>query len=92
MRLGGEMQECGSSTAARLLPLLCCVYATAGYVFTPLERDVIPRVTVLSSGEHKHTSAGDTKTRNTFNSTTRDARARLLGKCLIKNLSFDLRQ
>ncbi|CAF98677.1 unnamed protein product [Tetraodon nigroviridis] len=49
------MRASGPSTAARLLPLLCCVYATAGYIFTPLEQDVTPRVTVMSSGKKTHT-------------------------------------
>lgn len=52
-RLRGEMRETRSSAAARLLPLLCCAYATAGYIFTPQELDVTPRVTVTSSGELK---------------------------------------
>lgn len=90
-KLWGEMQESRTSTAARLLPLLCCVYATAGYVFTPLERDVTPRVTVMSSGKHKHTWTRYMKIRNTFNSTTRDACSRLLNGSK-KNLPFELRQ
>lgn len=52
-RLRVEMRETRSSAAARLLPLLCCAYATAGYIFTPQELDVTPRVTVTSSGELK---------------------------------------
>lgn len=72
-RLWGEMKESRSSTAARLLPLLCCVCATAGYVFLPLGRDVTPRVTVMSSGKHKHTQTSYTMIRNAFSSTARDA-------------------
>lgn len=42
----------------RLLPLICCVCAAGGYPFkTPLDLDVTPRVTVLSSGEHERTRA-----------------------------------
>ncbi|KAK5854049.1 hypothetical protein PBY51_015153 [Eleginops maclovinus] len=50
MRRSAEMQGAGSS-AVRLLLLSCCVCAAAGYPFrTPLDLDVTPRVTVLSSG------------------------------------------
>ncbi|XP_078128720.1 semaphorin-4G-like [Sander vitreus] len=50
MRRSAEMQGARSS-AVRLLLLSCCVCATAGYPFrTPLDLDVTPRVTVLSSG------------------------------------------
>ncbi|TMS04236.1 Semaphorin-4G [Larimichthys crocea] len=50
MRRSAEMQGARSS-ALRLLLLICCVCATAGYPFkTPLDLDVIPRVTVLSNG------------------------------------------
>lgn len=47
------MRETRSSAAARLLALLCGAYATAGYMLAPQELDVTPRVTVMSSGEHK---------------------------------------
>ncbi|KAA8583770.1 semaphorin-4G [Etheostoma spectabile] len=50
MRRSAEMQGAQSS-AVRLLLLSCCVCATDGYPFrTPLDLDVTPRVTVLSSG------------------------------------------
>lgn len=43
------------SSALQVLLLSCCVCAAAGYPFrTPLDLDVTPRVTVLSSGKHKH--------------------------------------
>lgn len=43
------------SSAVRLLLLICCVCAAAGYPFrTPLDLDVTPRVTVLSNGKHGH--------------------------------------
>lgn len=46
------------SLALRLLPLICCVCAAAGYPFkTPLDLDVTPRVTVLRSGKHGRTCA-----------------------------------
>lgn len=51
------MQEARSS-AVRLLLLSCCVCAAAGYPFrTPLDLDVTPRVTVLSSGKQRHEHA-----------------------------------
>lgn len=57
MRRSAEMQG-ARSLALRLLPLICCICAAAGYPFkTPLDLDVTPRVTVLRSGEHGHTCA-----------------------------------
>ncbi|TDH01313.1 hypothetical protein EPR50_G00178770 [Perca flavescens] len=53
MRRSAEMQGARSSAVLLLLLLLlsCWVCATAGYPFrTPLDLDVTPRVTVLSSG------------------------------------------
>ncbi|XP_035519167.1 semaphorin-4G-like [Morone saxatilis] len=50
MRRSAEMQGARTS-AVPLLLLSCCVCAAAGYPFrTPLDLDVTPRVTVLSSG------------------------------------------
>ncbi|XP_059215162.1 semaphorin-4G [Centropristis striata] len=50
MRRSVEMQGARSS-AVQFLLLSCCVCAAAGYPFrTPLDLDVTPRVTVLSSG------------------------------------------
>lgn len=50
MRRSAEMQG-ARSLALRLLPLICCICAAAGYPFkTPLDLDVTPRVTVLRSG------------------------------------------
>ncbi|XP_036980245.1 semaphorin-4G-like [Acanthopagrus latus] len=50
MRGSAEMQGARSS-AVRLLLMSCCVCAAAGYPFrTPLDLDVTPRITVLSSG------------------------------------------
>lgn len=63
MRRSAEMQGARSS-AVRLLLLSCCVCAAAGYPFrTPLDLDVTPRVTVLSSGKrgHEHTEGFDLK-------------------------------
>lgn len=63
------MKERPPSAAARLLPLLCCVCATAGYLFTPPDLDATPRITVMSSGEHRRvasrlgTRANSTRTR-----------------------------
>ncbi len=53
MRRPAEMQGAPSSVV-RLLLLSCCVCAAAGYPFrTPLDLDVTPRITVLSSGKHR---------------------------------------
>lgn len=42
-------------SALQLLLLSCLVCAAAGYLFrTPLDLDVTPRITVLSSGKHRH--------------------------------------
>lgn len=50
LRLSSEMQVFPSSVL-RLLLLSCCLCVTAGYPFrTPLDLDVTPRITVLSSG------------------------------------------
>lgn len=60
MRCSAEMRGARTPTLRflQLLPLICCVCAAAGYPFkTPLDLDVTPRVTVLSSGEHRHTCA-----------------------------------
>lgn len=57
MRHSAEMQG-ARSFAVRLLLLICCVFAAAGYPFkTPLDLDVTPRITVLSSGKHGHKPA-----------------------------------
>lgn len=50
LRFSSEMQVFPSSVL-RLLLLSCCLCATTGYPFrTPLDLDVTPRITVLSSG------------------------------------------
>lgn len=55
MRRSMEMRGARSSVVQLLLPLICCVCAAAGYPFkTPLDLDVTPRITVLSSGKHGH--------------------------------------
>lgn len=54
MRHWVEMQG-ARSFVVRLLLLICWVFAAAGYPFkAPLDLDVTPRVTVLSSGKHGH--------------------------------------
>lgn len=90
-RLRGEMREgrASAAAAARLLPLLCCAYATAGYIFTPQELDVTPRVTVTSSGEPRRPQTTHIRIRNAFNSAIRDAPARLRSRGLMTDLSVD---